>query len=303
MPADLLVPELTELRREHVMGTALHVIVRGDPDAGVAACARIDVLERRWSRFIATSDVTLLNGAGGRPLAIHPDTLLLLDRCRLAGRRTWGLFDASVLPAVRAAGYTDSYAALDAAAVLAAHPVPSSGLAGMETDGLHARLPVGVQVDPGGLGKGLAADLAAHAALGAGASGVLVNLGGDLRAAGTPPPGGWLVDVESPFQVGETITTLSLSAGAVATSSRTHRVLGPGHHLIDPVTGAPARSGLAQATVLAGEGWWAEALATAAFIGGQDLGADLVTRHGAAAILVTDSGEFISVGDLDRFRC
>ncbi len=300
MPAELLGRPLTELRRDRVMGTGLHVIVHGDPEAGSAAVARIEELERRWSRFQTSSDVTLLNGAGGRPLAVHPDTLLLLDRCLLAGRRTWGLFDASVLAAVRAAGYTESYTGLD---VAAGDPVPSSGLAGLRIEGLHARLPAGVQLDPGGLGKGLAADLAAHAALSAGAIGVVVNLGGDLRAAGTPPEGGWIIDVESPFSAADTVATLHLASGAVATSSRTHRVLGHGHHLIDPSTGAPARSGLAQATVIAGEGWWAEALATASFVAGPDVGADLVTRHDAAAILITDAGEFIAVGDLARFTC
>ena len=46
-------------------------------------------------------------------------------------------------------------------------------------------LPRDVEIDPGGLGKGLAADLVTAELLAAGARGVLVNLGGDLRVAAT----------------------------------------------------------------------------------------------------------------------
>lgn len=307
MAADLLAAALVQLRRDRVMGTWLHVLLHADPQvapgAGRAATDRLAALEARWSRFLPGSDITVLNGAGGRPVAVHPDTLLLLDRCRLAARRSWGLFDAAVLPAVLAAGYTESYDRLDQARIAPRTPVPTSGLAGLQVDGRHVLLPPGVQVDPGGLGKGLAADLAAQAALDAGADGVLVNLGGDLRAAGRAPAGGWRVQVEDPLRPPAVLATLSLAGGAVATSSRTRRTLGPGHHLIDPRTGAPAHTGLAQVTAIAGEAWWAEALATAAFVGGTEVGADLIGRHAAAALLVTDAGEPVEVGELGRFRC
>jgi thiamine biosynthesis lipoprotein len=48
-------------------------------------------------------------------------------------------------------------------------------------------VPVGVTLDPGGIGKGLAADLTACLLTDSGACGALVNLGGDLRAVGRPP--------------------------------------------------------------------------------------------------------------------
>jgi ApbE family len=66
--------------------------------------------------------------------------------------------------------------------------------------------------------------------------------------------------------------TIGLCSGAVATSSRVRRAWGQGddrrHHLIDPATGAPARSGLAAVTVVAAAGWQAEVVAKAAFVAG-----------------------------------
>ena len=104
-----------------------------------------------------------------------------------------------------------------------------------------------------------------------------MNLGGDLRARGdAPPPHGWVVDVDDPLATGRT-GLLALAEGAIATSTKLRRAWARGdrtlHHLIDPRTGAPAESGLASVTVVAGEAWRAEVLAKAAFVAGRDDGA------------------------------
>ena len=71
------------------------------------------------------------------------------------------------------------------------------------------RLPSGVALDLGGIGKGFAAADAVSTELLAagipGVRGVLVNLGGDLRARGDAPlPHGWVVDVDDPLATGRT---------------------------------------------------------------------------------------------------
>ena len=59
--------------------------------------------------------------------------------------------------------------------------------------------------------------------------GALVDLGGDIAVVGTPPEGGpWLVSVESPWRPGESLGTIRLAAGGVATSGPTRRRFGPG---------------------------------------------------------------------------
>ena len=71
-------------------------------------------------------------------------------------------------------------------------------------------LPPGVGFDPGGIGKGLAADLVVDLLLDGGAAGACVDLGGDGRMAGEPPTGGWRVGIGNPYVDGELIAVVGL---------------------------------------------------------------------------------------------
>jgi thiamine biosynthesis lipoprotein len=157
-----------------------------------------------------------------------------------------------------------------------------------------------VRVDPGAIGKGLAADLVVSELLARGALGALVDVGGDIRAAGrAPTPDGWVVAVEDPWDPAVEIARFAVADGGVATSSvvrQRWRVDGaPMHHVIDPRTGAPAGTDLASATVVAGEAWWAEALATAALVSGRERAVRLLGEARVSAVLVTAAGEVVPV--------
>ena len=54
------------------MGTDCRVVVAGTAPLADAGRARIDELERRWSRFRADSEISQLNRAAGRPTAPSP---------------------------------------------------------------------------------------------------------------------------------------------------------------------------------------------------------------------------------------
>jgi FAD:protein FMN transferase len=157
-------------------------------------------------------------------------------------------------------------------------------------------IPEGVEVDLGSTAKALCSDLAARAALQRiGDAGVLVSLGGDIAVAGTPPQGGWQIQVaessDAPITAdGETI---SIASGGVATSSTTVRRWTRGgvvlHHIIDPATGLPADGPWRTATVVAADCLDANIAATAAIVRGagaerwlEDAGlpARLVDREG-----------------------
>jgi thiamine biosynthesis lipoprotein len=255
-----------------------------------------------------------VNDAAGSPVVVKPDTFALVEHAVAAWRATGGLYDPTVLAALEAAGYDRSFETLarDATGVTGA-PAPAGpapGCADVTLDPVvHAvRVPRGVTLDLGGIGKGYAADLVATELMEAEAApwkGVLVNLGGDLRAAGSAPdPKGWIVVVDDPLATLRT-GLLALASGAIATSTRLRRTWTRDgtsrHHLIDPRTGAPAESGLASVTVIAGEAWRAEVLAKAAFVGGIEA-ARLVTEAGATGLLVTDDGDVVELPGLDAFR-
>lgn len=294
MPAD---------RRFPVMGTSAHVIVvDGDPDLADAAQARLEELEAAWSRFRDDSDVARLNGAGGTPLAVAAETVTLVETAVTAWAATGGAFDPTLYDALVAAGYDRTFVDLPADAAARPSPGPSPGCAGIVIDRAAGtvRLPSGVRLDPGGIGKGLAADIVVEE-LGHRAAGLCVDVGGDLRVSGIAPMGGaWHVGVDA---VGGLV--LRLTGGAVATSSTARRTWRSGgvrrHHLLDPSTGQVAATGLQTVTVVAGEGWWAQATATAALLGPTttDARAALDGRV-AAALLVTADGTIEAVGPIEE---
>ena len=83
------------------MGSKVHVaVVDGMPGLLDAARNRIAQLERRWSRFIPTSEVSRLAAARGTAVAVSPDTVLLVQRAVLGWRLTDGAFDPTVLGAL-----------------------------------------------------------------------------------------------------------------------------------------------------------------------------------------------------------
>ena len=177
--------------RFRAMGSDVHIIVVApDPDLlkGLleGATARIAALEQRWSRFIATSEISELNRRAGDDVTVSADTVLLVARAIEAWRITGGGFDPTVLGDVIRAGYDRSFEELGPET----RSVPSvlgRGCTDIVVRDASVRLPPGVGFDPGGIGKGLAADLVVAEVMAGGAEGVCVNLGGDLRVRGRSP--------------------------------------------------------------------------------------------------------------------
>ena len=259
------------------MGTDAHLVVVGGPLGLITHAAdRLAQLEDRWSRFRPRSDVARANAQAGHPVAVHDDTLLLVQRAAEAWRATAGRFDPTVHDALVALGYDRPYAQLvaDAHRPGRRSPVATSGAPGcagieLDLDAGLLRLPPGVHLDPGGIGKGLAADLVAEELRSLGAAGALVNIGGDLRVSGAAPDAiAWRIEVEDPFSIERSAGVLCFASGqdiGVATSStlgrRWVRDGAHHHHLIDPCTGASAVSTAVAATVVGTRAWWCDVAA------------------------------------------
>lgn len=282
------------------MGTDAHVVVVGDAGLLEVARARIDDLEARWSRFRPTSEVSRLNAAAGVPVTVSADTVTLVEHAVAAWRRSAGFVDCTLLGEVIAAGYDRSFGEVPRVRTRSAPTSPGRvprcllGPADIRVSGAVITLPTGVGFDPGGIGKGLAADIVSEELMAAGAEGVCVNLGGDLRVRGEPPgPDAWTVALEHPRQRAP-IALAGLAAGAVATSTILRRRWLVGgeerHHLIDPRTGAPSASDLALVSVVAGVAWEAETLAKAILLRGGPHPFDLIDGTGADALAVDRAG-------------
>ena len=272
-------------------GTAAITVVGGTPEL-LDECFRVlRDLERAWSRFLEGSDVWRLNWSQGAVVRIRPCTARLVTELMNAWELTDGDFDPTTLPRLVASGYGNSRVVASRRTTLPDSAAWPGAIADIHMAGLDVQLPLGTTLDPGGLGKGLAADMVAEFALDQGADGVLVEVGGDLVVAGEAPDGSaWTIGIENPFAPGELLTTIRLSSGAVATSSRLIRVWagadGPAHHLIDPATGSSAATTTVTSTVIAGNGARAEALAKLAFLRTLDPLLSWLPRIGAAALIV-----------------
>jgi thiamine biosynthesis lipoprotein ApbE len=64
---------------------------------------------------------------------------------------------------------------------------------------------------------------------------------------------------------------------------------------------ADPHAGVAAVTVVAGEAWWAQALARAAFVVGAEAGVALLAEHGVTGLVVRDTGDIVEAPGLDAF--
>lgn len=292
------------------MGSDAHlIIVGGDEGATARATRRIEQLESRWSRFRADSEVTAVNERSGQPVPVSFDTRLLVARAIEAWRLTRGAFDPTLLDDLIRIGYDRSFEQLDSSnavrhSVAHRRTLHAWRCPDIVVDDATVTLPAGLTFDPGGIGKGLAADIVATELMAEGVAGVCINIGGDLRVLGASPEGsGWTLAIEHPYARAP-IALVGLSGGAIATSSVLRRVWtqdGCGrHHLIDPTTGDPSDSDLALASVIAGEAWTAEVLAKAVLLRGRARAFDVLDAS-TAAVVVDHNGNVASTDTMSAF--
>lgn len=289
------------------MGSDVFVVFDGPQTLSNFATDRMHKLERAWSRFNAGSDVSRLNRTSGW-VSVDTDTVTLFERAVVAWESTGGAFDPTVLPSLVASGYGESRGERPGHTVLSAPAIsgPAPGMSQIEIDATRTRIrfPEHIGFDPGGIGKGLAADMVAEGLIASGAAAAMVAVGGDVRVAGRAPRN-WTVQVESPFDRNETVANLSMVDGAVCTSSVRSKSWihdkASTHHIIDPRTGGPTDSSIASATVISGEAWMAEALCKAAIMTEPLDAISFCTSHGVEAIIVDLEGIVWTTDTIARY--
>ena len=270
------------------------------------AALRIDELERRWSRFLDDSEITGLNRADGAPRRCSHDTLALVEAMVAGWHATDGSFDPSLLGPLVELGYANSR--VDGSAAPALLPGTGYGrrvdLIRRDRAGSIVRLPPGLTLDPGGIGKGLAADLVTgELTVDGGAVGAIVEIGGDVRVRGVgPDDDAWTVAVVDPDGRAEYVR---LRDGGIATSTTRLRTWRSGgeerHHLLDPSTGRPtghtdrgdATDDVVACTVIAGTAAWAEVFTKPAFVEGAVRSLARYESHGLAARLTLADGSTV----------
>jgi thiamine biosynthesis lipoprotein len=279
---------------------AAHVIGAHAAEAVAHARRRLLGWHDQFTRFDPASELSRLNA--DRRAAVPVSHLLarLAQTAVGAAEITGGLVDATLLTELERAGYGDDLGEpvpLTDALRLApprsrAAGRPDAPWRALSVDGCVVHRPPGLNLDGGGLAKGLFADVLAGELTRY--AGFAIDCAGDLRVGGPPRR----VHVASPFD-GTTLHTFRLTDAAIATSGIGRRswldAAGrPAHHLLDPSTGLPAFTGIVQATAVAPTAVEAEIRAKAALLSGPDRAAAWL-RHGG--VIVFDDGTYAVAPD------
>jgi thiamine biosynthesis lipoprotein len=256
-------------------GSAIENAIEGVADLGVG---RVRVLEQLWSRFLDTSELSRLNQAAGNgSLPVSEDTVTLVTAMRRGWELTSGAFDPSVLHAIRSQGYDRDFTqviASDFVTGATVTPTAAPGMASVVVRNNEIELPAGLGLDPGAIGKGLAADIVVDELRSTGVDGVLVDLGGDIAFAGTPGQDKeWIVSIrdernpKSSKLLGQARWEAGVEHAGIATSTtKTRRWAGSRHHVLDPTTGVSTNETVVQATVSGERAWECEVWATSCVV-------------------------------------
>ncbi len=267
------------------MNTDIDVLVEGVDTVPRFVQNTFEEEEARFSRFRPESLLSRLNAGE----AVTDERFA--EVCALALRAhalTDGLYNPMVLPALQEAGYDESFEQVSGGAPR--RQVVPSPMAALEIGAGRVRLLEGA-LDLGGLVKGLTVDLVADELEAAGLA-ALVNAGGDVRAVGTEAGReGWGFAIAG---ANDALVWEGDIRGGLATSTMLRRRWrtddgSTAHHLIDPRSGLPARSGIVQASVWAPSCWLAEVWAKAIVIGGAAI-AQRAAASGSASLTVDEAG-------------
>ena len=283
------------------MGSPLRLTFGHEPvgsdeaaDAWLAVVEEFELAEVATSRFRETSEITIANRSVGSGVALHPSRRLRValvgsDRAR---RMTGGRFDPRVLDDLDRLGYRGA-AVTDRSTP---HPARTRTSGRVVDPRGRDGLTIGCPIDLGGIGKGLTLRWARDRVERTGSTDFLLEAGGDLVARGHDRDGErWHVGIEDPSG-DDDLAVVSLADLAIATSSiRVNRWVANGrvvHHLLDPRTGEPAKTGLVAVTVAGPDPAWTEVWSKVLFIGGLGTVASEARARGLAAWWVTEDGAF-----------
>ncbi len=299
------------------MGTSYRVTLPGAPrdDGAIGAAVRqaLDRVDALMSTYRADSEVSRLNRhESSEPLSISAETHAVLAAAQEISSATGGAFDITVGPLVDAWGFGPEETSAPPSAETVRGLMERTGWQKLVLDaqGPAVRKTVPqLRIDLSAIAKGYAVDLVAEALERLGYRQYLVEVGGEIRAAGRRADGDlWRVGVERPDSTGRSVhRILPLSDTAVATSGnyRNFREADGQRfgHVLDPRTGRPTANRVVSATVLDPSAMRADALATALLVLGENDGMALAEREDLAVLLLVEGdGESLSEFKSAKFR-
>ena len=292
--------------REHVLGTSLEVQVDAADEtvaraAEQAAFDEIGRLSKIFSGYDSQSELSRWQARPGESFVLSPELRDVLRACEKWTAVSGGAFHPGVEGLSKlwreaaVTGVVPTSRSIARELAILAEPQwrfaeSSAGAATWLGRG---------DISLNGIAKGAIVDKACEvAAARPGVAGILVSIGGDMRACGSLQRSVGIVDPANDAENARPLRTVTLQGEGLATSGRYRRgflVRNVWHsHILDPRTGQPAR-GIASATVMARTAADADALATICSVLAPAESLDLIDSiDGARCLLVKEDGTIIA---------
>jgi len=258
------------------MGTYLTITVHPASEnhrqAMIEAAAEVERLNATYSFYVPTSQLSRVNQSGAAGCEVDTEFLVILDRCREMNTLTAGAFDPTVGPLMKLWGFQLRQGRVPAAAeIRSALEKVGFGKVRVKNNRVTLTRP-GMALDFGASVKGYAVDRAVAILKARGCADFMVNLGGNIYAAGRSPSGEpWKVGLRDPRDTTRINAVIQLADAGVATSGDYERMFvqdGKRYaHIVSPATGNPVES-MACVTVIARDAFTADLFSTSCFLVG-----------------------------------
>jgi FAD:protein FMN transferase len=270
------------------MGSVYTIVAYGE-DRNVLQSAidlsfeEVKRLDELLSNYKPRSEWSMVNReAGLRPIRVSPELFGLVDACLRYSQESDGAFDITVGPLVRTWGFFRGSGRLPHRAEIRtalAKVGYRNVILNRDNQTIQFAQP-GVEIDPGGIGKGYAVDRIVGVLRSRGIESALVSAGASSMYGIGAPPGmnGWPIKIRHPKDANQTVGELTLNNSSMATSGTSEKFFISGgklySHIFDPRSGYPA-AGMLSVSVLAPKAIDSEAWTKPMFI----LGRQWASRH------------------------
>ncbi len=244
-------------------------------DAAFDEVRQLDDLLSNYKPDSEWSEVNRRAAAG--PMKISPELFRVLSACAGYSRESEGAFDITVGPLMKVWGFYKGSGHLPHRAEVQA-AMTKVGYRHMHLDPAAQTVwfdRPGVEIDPGGIGKGYAVDRMVEILRKNGIQTALVaGSGSSIYGMGAPPdePRGWRVDIKNPWDTRKSAAEVFLKDMSMSTSGsyeKFFRAEGRIYaHIMDPRTGYPA-AGSVSVSVIAPRTLDSEVWAKPYFVNGR----------------------------------
>lgn len=247
--------------------------------------SRLREIENLMSVNIPSSDVSRINAtAGVKPVQVHDDVFIVIERAIYYAQLSGGAFDPSVGPLVSLWGIGSNNAKVPSPAEID-KVLPLINWQDIELDPQTKSVYLknnGMALDLGAIAKGYAADEAAAMIKKTTVERAIIDLGGNILILGEKKDKSlWKVGVQDPYgSRGSYIGILQITEKTVVTSGVYERFFEEGgtryHHIFSPSNGFPVNNGFLSVIIITNNSMNADALSTAVFVLGYEKGRKLV---------------------------